>query len=58
MREDVLDGSDINVDTSNNVVTLKGTVPSDTARARAKALAEMTDGVTSVRDQLTVAAQN
>lgn len=54
MGEDVLDGSDINVDTSDKIVTLKGTVPSDAARARANALAEQTDGVKSVRDQLTI----
>lgn len=52
--EDVLDGSDIDVDTTDNVVTLKGTVPSEAARARAKLLAERTDGVKSVRDQLVV----
>jgi len=53
--EDTLDGSDINVDTNDHVVTLKGTVPSEAGRARAKALAERTDGVKSVRDQLTIA---
>lgn len=53
--EDVLDGSDINVDTVNNVVTLKGTVPSEAARARAKVLAERTEGVKSVKDELTIA---
>jgi osmotically-inducible protein OsmY len=52
--EDVLDGSDIDVDTKDNVVTLKGTVRSEAARARAKALAERTDGVKSVRDELVV----
>lgn len=52
--EDVLDGSNINVDTADKVVTLKGTVPSEAARTRAKALAERTEGVKSVRDQLTI----
>lgn len=52
--EDVLDGSDIDVDTKDNVVTLKGTVRSEAARARAKVLAERTDGVKSVRDELVV----
>jgi hyperosmotically inducible protein len=52
--EDVLDGSDIDVDTKDNVVTLKGTVRSEAARARAKVLAERTDGVKSVRDELIV----
>jgi len=53
--EDLLDGSDINVDTSNNVVTLKGRVPSEAARTRAKVLAERTDGVRQVVDQLVIA---
>lgn len=52
--EDVLDGSNINVDTADKVVTLKGTVPSEAARVRAKTLAERTEGVKSVRDQLTI----
>ena len=52
--EDVLDGSDINVDTNDHVVTLKGMVPSEAARARAKALAERTEGVKSVRDELVI----
>jgi hyperosmotically inducible protein len=54
--EDVLDGSDIDVDTNNNVVTLKGRVPSEAARARARVLAERTEGVREVRDQLVVSA--
>jgi osmotically-inducible protein OsmY len=54
LGEDVLEDSDIDVDTNDGVVTLSGTVRSDAARARAKALAEMTDGVDTVRDQLKV----
>lgn len=57
MGEDALDGSDINVDTNNNVVTLKGTVRSEAGRARAKVLAERTEGVKSVRDELTIALE-
>jgi osmotically-inducible protein OsmY len=53
--EDLLDGSDINVDTSNNVVTLKGRVPTEAARTRAKVLAERTEGVRQVVDQLVIA---
>jgi len=53
--EDLLKGSDINVDANNHVVTLKGTVKSDAARARAVAIAKGTDGVTRVVDQLTIA---
>jgi hyperosmotically inducible protein len=52
--EDSLKGSDINVDTSNHVVTLKGTVPSSEGKARAVQLAKETDSVTQVDDQLVV----
>jgi osmotically-inducible protein OsmY len=55
MREPLLDGSDVNVDTMHNVVTLKGTVTSDSGKARATALARRTDGVTRVDNQLTIA---
>ena len=52
--EDALDDSNINVDTNNRVVTLKGTVKTAAGKARAVALAQRTDGVTKVVDQLTV----
>jgi len=52
--EDVLEGSDIDVDTNAGVVTLKGTVPTKEAHARAVALAKATDGVKRVTDQLRV----
>ena len=52
--EDLLKGSDINVDTKDNVVTLKGTVKSAPGRARAVELAQNTDGVKRVIDQLAV----
>jgi hyperosmotically inducible periplasmic protein len=52
--ESVLKGSDINVDTSNHVVTLKGTVMSTTAKTRAETIARGTDGVTGVVNQLVV----
>ena len=51
---DVLKGSDINVDCDNKVVTLKGTVPSEAARARAIDIAKRTEGVRNVVDRLTV----
>jgi hyperosmotically inducible periplasmic protein len=51
---DALDGSDINVDTNVHVVTLRGTVPSAAARARAVSLAKQVDGVKSVKDELTI----
>ena len=52
--ETVLKGSDISVETNDHVVTLKGTVASSAARARASAIAEGTEGVTRVVDRLTV----
>lgn len=54
MGEDLLKGSDINVDTKDNVVTLKGTVKSEAGRARAIQLARETDGVKRVVDQLAI----
>lgn len=57
MGEDALEGSNINVDTNDNVVTLKGTVRSEAGRNRAKALAQRTEGVKEVRDELTIAAR-
>lgn len=55
LNEDPLKGSDINVDTNNHVVTLKGTVTSAAGRARAVAIARATKGVTRVVDSLTIA---
>jgi hyperosmotically inducible periplasmic protein len=52
---DALDGSDINVDTTDHVVTLRGTVPSAAARTRALSLAKQVEGVKSVKDELTIA---
>jgi osmotically-inducible protein OsmY len=54
--EDSLKGSDINVDTNNHLVTLKGTVRSAAGKARAVQLAKQTDGVSKVDDQLVVKA--
>ena len=53
--EDVLSGSNIDVDVKNGVVTLQGTVPSEAARARAIAVAKANDGVKNVVDQLRIA---
>lgn len=50
--EDVLKGSDINVDVDRHVVTLRGTVPTEAARARALQIAKSTGGVDSVTDRL------
>jgi hyperosmotically inducible protein len=52
--EDLLKDSDINVDTNDHVVTLKGTVMSQSARARAVAQAKEVEGVHRVVDQLTI----
>jgi hyperosmotically inducible protein len=53
--EDVLSGSNIDVDVKDGVVTLQGTVPSEAGRARAIAEAKKTDGVKNVVDQLKIA---
>jgi hyperosmotically inducible protein len=54
--ETLLHDSDINVETNNHVVTLKGTVPSRAAKGRAAAIAGGTEGVTRVIDQLVIKA--
>jgi len=55
--EDVLEGSDIDVDVDAGVATLKGTVPTQAGSARAAAIAKATDGVKSVRNNLKVVAK-
>lgn len=55
--ETLLKGSNINVDTNNHVVTLKGPVTSDAAKARAAVIARSTEGVTRVVNQLVVRAR-
>ena len=52
--EDLLKGSDINVDTNDHVVTLKGTVMSTAARARAVEQAKEVEGVHKVVDRLAI----
>ena len=52
--EDVLKGSDIDVDTKNNVVTLSGTVPTEVSRAAALRMARETKGVKRVVDNLRI----
>jgi hyperosmotically inducible protein len=54
VNEDTLKGSDINVDTTNYVVTLKGTVASAAGKARAAEIAKTTKGVKSVINTLTI----
>jgi len=52
--EDLLKDSDINVDTKDHVVTLRGTVMSAAGRARAVEQAKEVEGVHRVVDQLTI----
>jgi hyperosmotically inducible periplasmic protein len=54
INEDTLKGSDINVDTNNHVVTLKGTVATPAGKARAEEIAKTTKGVARVVNTLTV----
>lgn len=54
VNEDVLSGSNIDVDVKNGMVTLQGTVPSEAARSRAIAVAKANNGVKGVIDQLKV----
>ena len=54
VNEDTLKGSDINVDTDNHVVTLKGTVASAAGKARAEEIAKTTKGVHRVVNTLTI----
>lgn len=54
VNEGALKGSDINVDTNDHVVTLKGTVMSAAGRAKAVEIAKGTEGVHRVVDQLTI----
>jgi hyperosmotically inducible protein len=52
--EKILNGSDISVDTTDHVVTLKGTVPSGAGKERAVEIAGGTEGVTRVVNALVV----
>ena len=54
VNEDTLKGSDINVDTKDHVVTLKGTVASAAGKARAEEIAKTTKGVKRVNNTLTI----
>jgi len=54
VSEDLLKDSDINVDTSKHVVTLKGTVIGQAGRNRATTVARGTEGVRRVVNRLTI----
>jgi osmotically-inducible protein OsmY len=50
--DDAIRGSDIDVTTSDGVVTLRGTVENETTRQQALTLARQTEGVARVEDEL------
>ena len=54
VNEDLLHDSNINVDTDNHVVTLRGTVLTAAGRRRAVAIAKEVEGVHRVVDKLTI----
>jgi hyperosmotically inducible protein len=54
LMEKSLEDSDINIDVKNGVVTLKGTVPTETGRAKAEEVARHTAGVKSVNNTLRI----
>jgi osmotically-inducible protein OsmY len=54
VSEALLRGTTIDVDTTDHIVTLKGTVPSMEAKTRAAAIAVDTEGVTRVVNELVV----
>jgi hyperosmotically inducible protein len=54
LGEDLLKGSDIDVDTNDHIVTLTGTVTTKAGRARAVEIARTAEGVTDVVDHLTI----
>jgi osmotically-inducible protein OsmY len=57
LADDLLDKSDLHVNTDNKgVVTLTGTVPSETARNRAIEITRTTEGVNKVVDKVVVGA--
>jgi hyperosmotically inducible protein len=55
LADELVKGTQINVDSDNGVVTLKGTVDSPTHMQRAEQLAKGVSGVTRVQNNLTVA---
>ena len=55
---DDLRDSTINVDVDNGVVTLTGTVASQAQKTRAQNVARGVEGVTNVRNNLTVSSGN
>ncbi len=56
--DDQLSALAINVDTTNKVVTLTGPAPNQAASDRATSLSQAVDGVSEVKNQLTLSAGN
>jgi osmotically-inducible protein OsmY len=56
--DDQLSALAISVNTTNKVVTLTGPAPTQAAFDRASAMAQAVDGVSEVKNQLTVAGKN
>lgn len=54
VADDELKAIDINVDTAKGIVTLTGAAPSSTAVERATTIARGVDGVSDVKNQLTI----
>jgi hyperosmotically inducible protein len=54
LAEGVFPGSSLNVDVTNNVATLRGTVATAADKTKAGEIARTTEGVKSVRNQLVV----
>lgn len=57
VKDSELSALQINVDTKDGTVTLNGTAPSDSAKARAAEIAKGVKGVNSVNNMLTVQAR-
>lgn len=58
VNEDTLKDSHIDVDTSDHIVTLKGTVLTSAGRARAGVVARQTEGVRRVVNNLTIGSKS
>jgi hyperosmotically inducible protein len=58
VNEDTLKNSDINVDTNDHIVTLKGTVLTSAGRARAGVVARQTEGVRRVVNNLIIGSRS
>jgi hyperosmotically inducible protein len=58
VNEETLKDSHINVDTSNHIVTLKGTVVTSAGRAKAGVVARQTEGVRRVVNKLSVVSKS